>query len=103
MKLVQVVVGGAAVFGAAVWGGFTWAKSGQQLEQAAGGSAAAGAGGGHDADGGGSCAFDRLADVYDSIVGTEERGMFMGLLRWWLLRGAEVRVLWWSCAGCAWH
>jgi hypothetical protein len=101
MKLVQHVLGGAAVFGAAVWGGFSWAKSGQQREAvvvagkqrsgaAAHGGRSGGCGDGTSDDG--CCAFDRLADAYDGIVGAEERGMFMGLLRWWLLRDAEVRL-----------
>jgi hypothetical protein len=38
----------------------------------------------------GHSAFDRLAGVYDNIIGSEERYMFYGLLRWWLLRDAQV-------------
>eukprot|EP00775_Hariotina_reticulata_P011710 gene11710-11855_t len=40
-----------------------------------------------------SSTFDRLAPLYDRVIGAEEGYMFMGLLRWWLLRRAQGDVL----------
>eukprot|EP00798_Chlamydomonas_sp_ICE-L_P023670 gene23670-9205_t len=41
----------------------------------------------------GSCAFDSLADRYDTTVGSEEMAMGYGLMRWWMLRQAQGDVL----------
>lgn len=79
------VVAGAAAFSTAVYGGFTWAKTQKQLKEVAGSTT-------HQACQDGGCAFDRLAGVYDDIVGWEETSMWYGVLRWWLVRKAEVSV-----------
>lgn len=85
MKLQQLLLGSAAVFAASVWTGMELARPAKQLPRPPPGEQQQGEGGG-----GGSCAFDRLASVYDSIIGAEERYMMYGLLRWWLLRNAQV-------------
>lgn len=79
---------GAALFGAAVYGSYSYTKSQQEACSLAK-EAAAGDQGSTDSCCHG-CAFDRLAGVYDDIVGKEESGMGMGWLRWWLLRKAQV-------------
>ncbi len=43
------------------------------------------------ADGG---TFDRIADRYDKWINLDETLMGLKLLRWWLIRQAEVKVLW---------
>jgi hypothetical protein len=80
MKL-QHVLAGSAAFAASVYSGYMYAKPMKALPQTAATAAD---------EASGSCAFDRLAGVYDSIIGSEERYMFYGLLRWWLLRDAQV-------------
>lgn len=92
MALPAKVLVGAAAFSTAVYSGFTWAKSQQQLKQVAGSSSSTTQAAAHQACHDGGCAFDRLAGVYDDIVGWEETSMFYGLLRWWLVRKAEVSV-----------
>jgi hypothetical protein len=74
---------GSAAFAASVYSGYMYAKPMKSLPQAEAPAAAA-------ADTSGHSAFERLAGVYDNIIGSEERYMFYGLLRWWLLRDAQV-------------
>jgi hypothetical protein len=99
MAKLQHLVAGTGVFAGAVYTGWHWAKQQQDLPK----TIAAAAGRASTADGHSSgCAFDRLAEVYDDVVGREESVMSMGLLRWWLLRGAQVCRLvlggsdWWQ-------
>lgn len=90
MSLRQVLFG-AAAFSTAMYGGFTWAKTQHRLKQVTDSSSSTTQqqqACNHD----GGCAFDRLAGVYDDIVGWEETTMYYGLLRWWLVRKAEVSV-----------
>lgn len=39
---------------------------------------------------GGSCVFDQLSDQYDNKIGLDETLMGIKLLRWWLMRKAQV-------------
>jgi hypothetical protein len=80
MRLQHVLMGSAA-FAASVYSGYMYAQPMKSLPQAAPAAAD---------DTSGHSAFDRLAGVYDNIIGSEERWMFYGLLRWWLLREAQV-------------
>jgi hypothetical protein len=105
MAKLQHLVAGAGVFTAAMSTGWYYAKSQQELPKKI--AAAAAAGEASTADGHCSgCAFDRLAGVYDDVVGREESTMGMGLLRWWLLREAQVCRLglgsgdWWQSQAC---
>lgn len=81
----QHLVVGAFGFGTAVCGGYTFTKKQQGLS-----AVTASDSNSLDAEHTG-CAFDRLAGAYDDIVGPEETGMWYGLMRWWLLRKAQVR------------
>lgn len=78
MKLQHLLMGSAA-FAVSVYSGYMYATPMKSLQQQT-----------TDEDSPGSCAFDRLAGVYDRIIGSEERYMFYGWLRWWLLRNAKV-------------
>ena len=73
IKASTIVAGGALYLGAAATS-YLYIKRAQEH----GASAAADAGG----DGAHASAFDRLAAVYDERVGSEERYMAYGLLRW---------------------
>jgi hypothetical protein len=85
----QHIVAAVAAFAASAYGGYQYAKPMKELQEA---SAI------HDSSSTGvtssssssSNTFDRLAPLYDRVIGAEERYMFMGLLRWWLLRQAQV-------------
>jgi hypothetical protein len=47
----------------------------------------------YDSDCGGcTCAFDRLAAVYDERIGMEETMLGLGLLRRWMMRHAKVSM-----------
>jgi hypothetical protein len=72
---------GAVAYGAAVYGGYNWVKKQQKVPTATG-----------DDQCDGSCAFDRLAPVYDDIVDSEESVMLFGWKRSKLLKHAQVRV-----------
>lgn len=93
MKLQHVLMGSAA-FAASVYGGYTIGKPMKALPQPAATAADEAAG---------SCAFDRLAGVYDSIIGSEEQWMFYGWLRWWLLRDAQASGSMQKIWHHAWH
>jgi len=87
----QHLVVGAVGFGTAVYGGYTFAKKQQGL------SAVTASDSNSLDEGHTGCAFDRLAGAYDDIVGWEETGMQYGVMRWWLLRKAQV-----SSSGQTW-
>jgi hypothetical protein len=67
-------------------------RAGPNTQQTAAAAAAAAAAAHLPCGQDGGCAFDRLAGVYDDIVDWEETGMLIGLMRWWLIRQAEVGV-----------
>lgn len=104
MAKLHHLVAGLGVFVGAGYGGWYFAKQQENLPK----MIAAAAGEASTADGHCSgCAFDRLAGIYDDIVGSEESSMFMGWLRWWLLLGAQVSRLELKCDAWAqvatWH
>ena len=98
MRRSVLVAGGAAVYAGVAAATYHNSKSHAACGCGGGGSGGGGGGGdGQGAAGGGGAAdagavFDRLAPMYDAAVGSEERFMGYGLMRWWLLRGAEVRA-----------
>lgn len=74
------LLAGATAFAASVAGGYFVAKPAKQLSHHTEQQHS-------DIPG---CAFDRLADIYDDVIGSEEKYMWYGLLRKWLLRKAQV-------------
>lgn len=77
----QYLVAGAATFAVSVVSGFLYAKPVKELSKRA-----------DQQEDSSSCAFDRLAGIYDDVIGSEERYMWYGLFRKWLMRQAQVRM-----------
>ncbi|GBF92403.1 S-adenosyl-L-methionine-dependent methyltransferase [Raphidocelis subcapitata] len=80
---VSTILAGGAVYAGATYATYKFLTKPAGLDAADGGGAG----------GAGGCAFDRLAAVYDSTVGSEETYMMYGLMRWWMLRGVKGDVL----------
>jgi methyltransferase OMS1 len=78
----QRILLGAGVYAAGTYAAYTYiAKTKAPMPQADDG-----------VYGGCTCAFDRIANVYDERISMEETMLGYGLLRRWMMRHAKVRL-----------